>query len=80
MEVNPCYGCVSSCCSLLIDLTKKEYLHLKSLNLKNNLLKQSEIFTEKNPIYKGKEEFLDSMYQEEFAIIKRERRFLQFVR
>jgi len=73
MEVNPCSSCVASCCTLLIDLTKKEYLHLKSLNLSNNLLKQSEIFTQKNPIYKGKEEFFDSMYKDEFAIIKKEK-------
>jgi len=34
-------------------------------------MKQSEIFTQKNPEYKGKEQFFDGMYKDDFAIIKK---------
>lgn len=71
MEINHCLNCVASCCTLIIDINKKEYNKLKSLNLENNLIKQSEIFTNKNPNYKGKELFFDKMYKEDFAIIKK---------
>jgi Fe-S-cluster containining protein len=71
MEINDCAGCVASCCKLLIDITEKEYLHLKSLNLSKNLLRQSQMFTQQNPAYKGKEDFLDKMYKDDFATIKK---------
>jgi len=71
MEINNCLNCMANCCTLIIDLTKEEYLHLKSLNLSDNLLKQSEIFTSQNPMYKGKEFLFDDMYKDDFAIIKK---------
>ena len=72
MEVNPCLACVGSCCSLVVDINKEDYNNLISINKGDNVIKQSEIFTNNNPSYKGKEKFLDEMYFEEFAIIKKD--------
>ncbi len=71
MEVNKCFGCVASCCKLIIDINRGEYERLNKLKLSESLIKQSEMFIQKNPEYKGKEQFLDGMYNDDFAIIKK---------
>ena len=71
MEVNNCSGCVASCCKLTIDINRLEYERLNKLKLSESLIKQSEIFTQKNPEYKGKEQLFDGMYKDDFAIIKK---------
>lgn len=71
MEVNKCLGCFANCCKLKIDINKSEYERLNKLKLSKMLIKQSEIFIQKNEEYKGKEEFIDYMYNDDFAIIKK---------
>tara|TARA_R110002153_G_scaffold209897_1_gene362492 strand:+ start:10768 stop:11115 length:348 start_codon:yes stop_codon:yes gene_type:complete len=73
MEINPCFSCVGSCCSLLVDIDKEDYNNLISIKKGENVIKQSEIFTKNNPSYKGKEKFLDEMYLKDFAIIKKDK-------
>tara|TARA_R110001592_G_C13142086_1_gene747406 strand:+ start:1240 stop:1587 length:348 start_codon:yes stop_codon:yes gene_type:complete len=71
MEINSCLTCVGSCCSLVVDIDKEDYNNLISIKKGKNVIKQSEIFVKENPSYKGKEKFLDEMYSEEFARIKK---------
>ena len=72
MEINPCLNCISSCCKLEVDITKEEYETLVSLGHSKALLKRSETFIKENPLYKNKESFLDNMYGEDYATIKKE--------
>ena len=71
MGVDNCMNCVSSCCKLEIDLNKKEYLNLKNLGYSQEIVKRSELFINAYPNYFDKISFLDDMYGNEFAILKK---------
>jgi len=72
MEVNNCLSCVGSCCTLVVDINRQDYNTLINIDKGENVIKQSEIFTNNNPSYRGKENFFDEMYLEDFAIIKKD--------
>jgi len=70
MEVD-CLKCINSgCCRLKITIDKKEYESLKP-KIKNEFVKHSEIYLSKNPKYKSKAEILDSMYEDNYAEMKK---------
>lgn len=72
MEIeNPCLKCIGSCCSLIVEISKSDYLKIVELGHKKEMTKQSSIFMEENPEYKNRQLFLDSMYDENFAIINK---------
>ena len=72
MEINNCLNCMGNCCTLLVDINREDYNNLISINKGDNLIKQSEIFIKENHSYIDKEKFLDEMYFEDFAIIKKD--------
>tara|TARA_R110002012_G_scaffold228764_1_gene401245 strand:- start:34 stop:378 length:345 start_codon:yes stop_codon:yes gene_type:complete len=70
MEVD-CLKCINSgCCRLKITIDKKEYESLKP-KIKNEFVKHSEIYLSKNPKYKSKAKILDSMYEDNYAEMKK---------
>jgi len=71
MGINNCITCLGSCCKLEIDLTKKEFLKLKSLGYEKEIIKRSELFINQYPNYLDKLSFLDNMYGDCFAILKK---------
>ncbi len=71
MEINACLFCVGSCCSLEVEIDKYDYQILKKIGKEDNVNKLSSLFIDKNPTYKDKEKFLDEMYQDRFAILKK---------
>lgn len=70
MEVRPCNGCVSSCCSLEVDITKTEFNTLEKLGHIDSIITRSEIFIKEFPQYKNRRDFLDEMNGDTFAVIK----------
>jgi len=71
MEVNSCLNCISSCCRLPFTIDKEDYYSLKKIDHNNYLKKMSTMFIEENINYKDKEDFLDNLYEQEFAIINK---------
>jgi len=71
MEINNCLNCIGSCCKLEVDITKKEYENISNLGLEKNILKRSDIFLKDYPNYSNRTKFLDKMYKNNFAKLKR---------
>jgi hypothetical protein len=70
MEIeNPCIKCIGSCCALKVDVNRGEYNKLVKMNLENNLTKNITNFIIEHPEFKGKEDVLDEMYEDRYAVI-----------
>lgn len=68
-----CLKCINSaCCSLEVELDRKEYEHLKKLGYEEKLETRTNQFINNYPKYKGKEIFFDNVYKDNFAIIKKD--------
>jgi len=71
MEIN-CQNCISSCCKLEVDLNEHEYKELCKLGVKESMATRAEMFIANNPMYADKKDFLNAMYGDTFAIIKKD--------
>jgi Fe-S-cluster containining protein len=56
---------------LEVEIDKYDYQILKEIGKEDNANKLSYLFIVKNPDYKDKEKFLDQMYGDRFAILKK---------
>jgi Fe-S-cluster containining protein len=66
-----CLKCINSgCCKLKITINKKEYDSLIP-KIKKQFVKHLDVFLEKNPRYKIKKKFLESMYNNNYAEMKK---------
>jgi len=72
MGINACLNCVSTCCKLEIDLTKEDYERLKSMGKEYAAVKASDFFLLSFPEYKSKKEFLDNLYSDMYATLKKD--------
>lgn len=71
MEIdNPCIKCAGSCCSLEVDISRDEYNKFIKIGLENNLTKNISKFIIEYPEFKEKENDLDEMYENEYAVLK----------
>ena len=71
MSKNPCFDCVGSCCKLEIDVTRAEYKELVGKGYESAMITRANIFISENKEYENRRDFLDEMYDELFAIIKK---------
>jgi Fe-S-cluster containining protein len=69
MAINKCLSCFSDCCKLEVDINKSEYFALKLILPSGKIKKRSEIFTDKNKAYKGRENQIDEMHGDYHAVI-----------
>ena len=66
-----CLKCINSaCCKLKITIDKKEYESLKP-KIKNEFVRHTDIFIQKNPKYKNKANQIDLMYIDNYAVMKK---------
>ncbi len=66
-----CLKCINSaCCKLKITIDKKEYDSLKP-KIKNQFIRHTDIFIQKNPKYKNKANQIDLMYIDNYAVMKK---------
>ena len=72
MGVNACLNCVSTCCKLQIDLTKQDYERLKSMGKEDTAIKESDFFLLSFPEYESKKEFVDNLYSDMYATLKKD--------
>jgi len=67
-----CLECVNSaCCKLDVEIDRKEFQRFKALRLDKYFETRTDIFIKKEPRYKDQKEILNEMYDNNFAILKK---------
>lgn len=71
MEID-CLKCINSaCCKLNVEVDKEEYNRFVKLNLDEHFETRAEIFVKENPKYLKQTKVFDTMYKDNFAILKK---------
>lgn len=66
-----CLKCINSaCCKLVIEVDKSEYEELDD-KVKNSFIKNTDKFIDKNPHHENKRAYLDDMYVDNYAEMKK---------
>jgi Fe-S-cluster containining protein len=70
---NKCFNCAASCCRLTVDVSKEEYQIFKNKGLNKHFITQTDKYISKNPKHENKRPFIDSLYIESYAELKKDK-------
>ena len=66
-----CLKCINSaCCKLVIEVDRSEYDQLHDL-VKPHFVKHSDVFISENPQHESKKDYLEDMYKDNYAEMKK---------
>lgn len=70
---NKCLICAASCCRLMVDVSKEEYQIFKNKGLHKHFTTQTDKYISKHPKHEKKRHFIDSLYKESYAELKKDK-------